>query len=89
MNLESFNCNVKTAPGSAATINVQYSDDAGANWFELFTIKPTVPASATTGTGGTFGVRVLNVNTWLRLNVDNAGSSAAANLSATLSGVRV
>ena len=89
MNLESFNCNVKTAPGSAATINVQYSEDAGANWYELFTIKPTVPASATTGTGGTFGGRVLNINTWLRLNVDNAGSAAAANLSATLSGVRV
>lgn len=89
MNLETFTCNVKTAPGSAATINIQYSDDAGVNWYELFTIKPTVPASATMGTSGTFGVRVLNINTWLRLNVDAAGSSAAANLSATLSGVRV
>jgi hypothetical protein len=75
---------VGTAPGSTATVNVQYSLDDMATWDELYSTKPTVGASKTRVTDGVYAQTVLQPGTFLRLNVDAAGSAAMANLSVRL-----
>ena len=75
---------VGTAPGSTATINVQYSQDDMATWEELYSIKPTVGASKTRVTDGVYATTLLLPGMFLRFNVDTAGSSAMANLSVRL-----
>jgi len=75
---------VGTAPGSTATINIQYSQDDMTSWEELYSTKPTVGASKTRVTDGVYDTTLLLPGMWLRLNVDSAGSSAMANLNARL-----
>lgn len=75
---------VGTAPGSTATVNVQYSLDDMATWEELYSTKPTMGASKTRITDGVYATTLLQPGTFLRFNVDAAGSAAMANLSVRL-----
>lgn len=80
-----FTGNAQTAPGSTATVNLQYSVDQGANWIDVFEdTKPTFPAGETRMVPGVFSVTLLQLGTWLRFCVDGAGSSAMADLSVRL-----
>lgn len=80
-----FTGNVKTAPGSTATVDLEYSLDQGANWETVFAdTKPSFPASEKRLVPGVFSVTLLQLGTWLRFCVDSAGSSAMADLSVRL-----
>lgn len=74
--------NVGTAPGSTATIDIEFSLDHGGTWASLFdSVKPTFPASNTRLVEGVITYNLFQPGTWFRLNVDNAGSTAIADLS--------
>lgn len=76
---------VGTAPGSAATLNIQYSLDDMSTWQDLYSTKPTVGASKTRVTDGVYAQSILQPGTFLRFNVDAAGvGPAMANLSVRL-----
>lgn len=75
---------VGTAPGSTATVSIQYSLDDMVTWEELYSTKPTFGASATRITDGVYAATLLQPGTFLRFNVDDAGSAAMANLSLRL-----
>lgn len=80
-----FAGNVQTAPGSTATVNLQASLDQGVTWDDMFEdTQPTFPASEKRMVAGVFSVTMLNPGTLIRFCVDNAGTSAMANLSARL-----
>lgn len=80
-----FTGNVKTAPGSTAVVDLEYSLDQGANWTTIFAdTKPSFPAGEKRMVPGVFSVTLLQLGTWLRFCVDSAGSSAMADLSVRL-----
>lgn len=80
-----FAGNVQTAPGSTATVNLEYSLNQGASWDGMFEVtKPTFPAGETRMVAGIFTITMLHPGTLIRFDVDNAGSAAMANLSTRL-----
>ena len=80
-----FTGNVQTAPGSTATVNLQYSLDQGDSWDDMFEdTQPTFPASEKRMVAGVFSVTMLHPGTLIRFCVDDAGTAAMANLSARL-----
>lgn len=75
---------VGTAPGSDATLSIEYSLDRMTTWNDLYSTNPVIGGSKKTVTDGVLAATLLQPGTWLRFNVDAPGSSAMANLNVRL-----
>ena len=71
---------VTTAPGTEATLDIDYSLDKMSTWTSLYTTRPHVGAGVKTLTDGVLALTLLQPGMYLRFNVDGAGSGAMANL---------
>ena len=87
--IDEFYAIVATPPGTTANLDIEYSIDTGATWATIFSSRPIIPAGKTYSVGAIFAIRSVNPGTWLRLNIDGTGTSAAAGLTAALAGMRI
>lgn len=79
----------KTAPvGSSYVINVLYSTNLS-TWNTIYSIKPSIASTVNLGVGGTLSVTQLSKGNYLRLDVDQVGSSTTGDeITVTLEMVR-
>lgn len=73
-----------TAPGSDAAMSIEYSLDGMDTWSDLYSTGPVIGGGQKAVTDGVLALRLLQPGTWLRFNVDAAGTAAMANLSVRL-----
>lgn len=79
LRLTTLEMNVKTAPvGSAIIIDIERSTDIASGWSSIFSSKPQVAASARIQSAGwLFSAKVIRKDTFVRLNIDQVGSTTA------------
>ena len=80
-----FDLSAKVAPiTTGATFDVEYSATPNGVFTSIFSVLPTIAASANIGTAGTLSATTLNSGVYVRFNVDAGGGTAAQGVTAQL-----
>ena len=78
-----FDINAKQPPATAATFDVQVTNNPASGFTSIFSIKPTIAGGSFVGTTGTLSTVSLSSGTYLRFCVVSAGTDGSGNNAAT------